>query len=70
MDELDAISLKRLCEPRKSAFDRAKADTVANIADLNADRIDADAFFSENHVTEGMKILLRQLFERLGPLEA
>jgi hypothetical protein len=39
---------------------------VANIADFNASRIDVDAFFAENHVTEGMRVLLRQVFERLS----
>ena len=61
-----AISLRRLCQPRQSVFDRAKADTVANIGDFNAGRTDADTFFGENHVTEGMKVLLRQVFERLS----
>jgi hypothetical protein len=62
----EAISLRRLCQPRPSVFDRAKADTVANIADFNAGRLAADTFFTENHVTEGMKVLLRQVFERLS----
>lgn len=61
-----AISLRRLCQPRPSVFDRAMADSVANIADFNAGRIDAGTFFAENHVTEGMKVLLRQVFERLS----
>jgi hypothetical protein len=65
-EELEAISLSRLCKPRQSVFERARADTVANIADFNAGRIDGDAFFAENHVTEGMKILFRQVFERLS----
>lgn len=65
-DAFQAISLRQLCKPRTSVFERAKADTVANIADFNAGRIDGDAFFTENHVTEGMRILLRQVFERLS----
>ncbi|MCM8594871.1 DUF499 domain-containing protein [Accumulibacter sp.] len=63
---LPNIGLRRLCQPRQSVFDRAKADTVDNIADFNAGRIEADTFFAENHVTEGMKVLLRQVFERLS----
>ena len=63
---VDAVSLRRLCHPRPSVFERGRADTVANIADFNAGKITADAFFAENHVTEGMKVLLRQLFERLS----
>ena len=65
-DQFEAISLSRLCKPRQSVFERARADTVANIADFNAGRIDGDAFLAENHVTEGMKILFRQVFERLS----
>jgi hypothetical protein len=65
-DDFEAISLSRLCKPRQSVFERARADTVANIADFDAGRIDGDAFFAENHVTEGMRILFRQVYERLS----
>ncbi len=63
---VDAVSLRRLCHPRPSIFEHGRADTVANIADFNAGKITAGAFFAENHVTEGMKVLLRQVFERLS----
>ena len=61
-----AISLRTLCDPRSSVFATAKADTVADIADLIARRIDPERFFEENFVTDGMKVLLRQVFERLA----
>jgi hypothetical protein len=66
LERLEAISLRRLCTPRPTVFERARADTVANIADFNARRIDGLAFFDENHVTEGMRILFNQVFERLS----
>ncbi len=47
-------------------FEHARADTVANIADFNAGRIEGGAFFAENHLTEGMRVLFRQVFERLS----
>ena len=65
-DTLEIISLSHLCTPRATVFERARADTVANTADFNAGGIDASAFFAENHVTEGMRVLLRQVFERLS----
>jgi len=62
---LGSFSLKLVCEPRASVFDRAQLDTVVDIADLSNPRFDADRFFEENHPTQGMQTLLRQVFERL-----
>lgn len=62
---LSGLSLKLACEPRASVFDRAQLDTVVDIADLSNPRFDADRFFEENHPTQGMQTLLRQVFERL-----
>ncbi|HNZ33731.1 MAG TPA: DUF499 domain-containing protein [Syntrophales bacterium] len=56
-------SLQDLCKPRASVFDRARLDTVYNLDDLPT--IQPDEFFSENFVTEGMKILLTEAFNRL-----
>lgn len=53
------------CTPRKSVFDSQRRDTVLDIMDLINDKIDPAAFFEENYVTEGMKILLEQGFRRL-----
>src|SRR5437016_3522050 len=58
-------SVKSLCQPVASVFESSRADTVSNIADLNSGRIEADKFFEENYVTEGMKTLLTQVFDRL-----
>jgi len=64
-DASSALSLRSLCDPRASVFDRAQIDTVVDIGDLTDVRFDADRFFDENHPTQGMQTLLRQIFERL-----
>ena len=58
-------TLKQACKPRPSAFDRTRRDTVLDLSDLAGGRIDPEAFFNENHITEGMKILLTEGFRRL-----
>lgn len=62
---LSELSLKNLCQPRPVIFDPQKRDTVLDLSDLIADRIDPQAFFEENYVTEGMKTLLEYTFKRL-----
>jgi hypothetical protein len=62
-DTLQAIALSRLCTPRPTVFERARADTVANIADLMPGGFGGRAFFGENHITEGMRVLFRQIFD-------
>jgi len=56
-------TLSELCKPRPSVFDRARLDTVYNLDDLPV--IKPDEFFSENYVTEGMRILLTEAFNRV-----
>jgi len=56
-------TLVELCNPRPSVFDRTRLDTVYNLDDLPL--INPDEFFSENFVTEGMRILLTEAFNRL-----
>ncbi|PIP07168.1 MAG: hypothetical protein CO012_07245 [Syntrophobacterales bacterium CG_4_8_14_3_um_filter_49_14] len=56
-------TLRELCQPRESVFDRSRLDTVYNLDDLPA--IKPDEFFAENYVTEGMRILLTEAFNRL-----
>ena len=56
-------ALVDLCKPRASVFDSARLDTVYNLDDLPS--IHPDEFFSENYVTEGMRILLTEAFNRL-----
>jgi hypothetical protein len=58
-------TLASACKPRDSIFDAARRDTVVDLSDLVQDRIDPEAFFRENHVTEGMRILLTEGFRRL-----
>lgn len=55
--------LSELCVPRASVFEYAGKDTVYDLSDL--DSLNAVDFFAENHVTEGMKTLLREAFTRL-----
>lgn len=56
-------TLEQSCTPRRSVFDPSIGDTVYNIDELT--RIDAATFFSENYVTEGMRVLLTEAFKRL-----
>ena len=58
-------TVRQACVPRPTTFDPARRDTVLDLSDLVADRIDAAAFFAENHVTEGMRTLLTEAFRRL-----
>ena len=52
--------LKDLLKPRASVFDRSRRDVVLDLTDLIAEKSpDADAFFAENYITQGM----RQLYE-------
>jgi hypothetical protein len=62
-DAIASLCLSDLAEPRQSIFGRGHSDTVAEIADLP--KLDAHAFFAETHITEGMEVLLRQVFDRL-----
>lgn len=57
-------SLKQLCKPRKSVFDRTRRDVVLDLTDLIDEKIRAEEFFSENWRTDGMKTLLREAFRR------
>src|SRR5207249_2024832 len=58
-------TLQSLCTPRRSTFDPTKRDTVLDLTDLIDGTIDAQEFFAENHVTEGMSTLLTEGFRRL-----
>jgi predicted AAA+ superfamily ATPase len=57
-------TLKQLCKPRKSVFDRNRRDVVLDLTDLIEDRIKSAEFFEENYLTDGMKRLLREAFRR------
>ncbi len=59
-------TLKQLCKPRQSVFNRSKRDTVLDLTDLIKDKIKPEEFFAENDLTEGMKRLLREAFRRFA----
>ncbi|MDT8896656.1 DUF499 domain-containing protein [Thermanaerothrix sp. 4228-RoL] len=65
MTALQHLSLKSLCQPRAIIFDPQKRDTVLDLGDLVAGKVDPYAFFEENYITEGMKTLLEYTFKRL-----
>ncbi|MDY6793589.1 MAG: DUF499 domain-containing protein [Thermodesulfobacteriota bacterium] len=56
--------LNELLEIRDSVFEKKYRDTVLEITDLIENKIDPETFFSENFITEGMKTLLKGVFER------
>jgi predicted AAA+ superfamily ATPase len=58
-------SLRDLCVPRKSVFDRSRRDVVLDLSDLIDKKIDANAFFEENFRTDGMARLMREAIRRL-----
>lgn len=58
-------SLKQLCTPRDTVFDPSRRDTVLTLSYLVSEKIDAKAFFEENYVTEGMRVLLTEAFRRM-----
>ena len=57
-------TLRQLCVPCQSVFDRHRRDMVLDLTDLIEDRIDASEFFEENCLTDGMKRLLQEAFRR------
>ncbi len=57
-------SLYDLCIPRDSVFDETKRDDVLDLTNLIDNTIDANAFFTENYITEGMKTLTETAFKR------
>lgn len=57
-------TLRHLCTPRESVFDRDRRDTVLDLTDLIDDRIQPGVFFEENYRTGNMRILFREAFRR------
>ncbi len=58
-----------VCTPRRSTFDQNRRDVVLQLSDLFEGRYAQDvaaAFFEENFVTNGMKILVNMAFDRLN----
>lgn len=61
-------SILDTCTPRQSTFDQDRRDVVLQLGDLFNDTYTeeaATAFFDENFVTNGMKVLVNKAFERL-----
>ncbi len=59
-------TLKQLCTPRSSVFDKTKRDIVLDLTDLAQDKIKPAEFFEENYLTDGMKRLFREAFRRFA----
>lgn len=59
-------TLKQLCKPRKSVFEKERRDVVLDLTDLIDDKIDPEKFFEENFKTAGMRTLLREGFRRFA----
>ncbi len=57
-------TLRQLCVPRQSVFDRHRRDVILDLTDRIDDRIVASEFFEENYLTNGMKRLLQEAFRR------
>lgn len=57
-------SLFEVCKPRESVFDETKRDDTLDLANLIDNSIDADAFFNETFITEGMQLLFDTAFKR------
>lgn len=57
-------TLFEACNPRASVFDETKRDDTLDLANLIDDSVDAEAFFNETYVTEGMQLLFDTAFKR------
>lgn len=57
-------SLFDACKPRESVFDETKRDDTLDLANLIDNSIDAEAFFNETFVTDGMQLLFDTAFKR------
>src|SRR5690625_411208 len=57
-------SLFEACRPRESVFDETKRDDTLDLSNLIDDSIDANAFFDETYITEGMRQLFDTAFKR------
>jgi hypothetical protein len=58
-------TLKQACKPQQSIFDPSRRDTVLSLNNLIRSQIDPAEFFEENHMTQGMRLLLENGFKRL-----
>ena len=60
-------TVKDACQPHDAALDHAAGDQIEHLADLlRENEKDTAGFFARNHVTRGMRELLRGGLARLG----
>lgn len=59
-------SLRQLCEPRESVFNRDRRATVLNLDTFLNGAVDGPSFFEENHFTAGMWTLVERAFRHLA----
>lgn len=59
-------TVRTLCKPNETVFDDALLDRVERLEDFVSGAIDPQAFFAKNHMTDGLKALVSQGFERLS----
>lgn len=57
-------TIQQLCRPKKAVLARADRTYALNLTDFFSQGLDAEAFFEENFVTDGMQQLLKVAFER------
>lgn len=57
-------TLFEACKPRASVFDETKRDDTLDLANLIDNSVDAETFFNETYVTEGMQLLFDTAFKR------
>lgn len=57
-------TIKNALKIRESVFDESKRDDTLDLANLTDNTIDADRFFEETFITEGMELLLETAFKR------
>lgn len=58
--------LKNLCKPRESVFIKDRRDVVLDLSDLLNDKITPEIFFDENYITDGMRLLLENVFSKFS----
>lgn len=59
-------TLRQLCKPRNSVFDSSRRDGVLDLTDLIEKKINPETFFDENYLTNGMRRLLKEAFQRFA----
>lgn len=57
-------SLFELCKPRENVFNETKRDDTLDLSNLIDNSINADDFFNETYITDGMKQLFDTAFRR------